>query len=567
MCLALAAASVATSSAAVQGQEPTSELTAEFVEYPEAHDGSAEFTVRVEFTDDIAQGTKNNLRRALSLTGVGVKRILRVDSRLDLFEITLVPDGDGDATVTLGPSTTDCTASEAICTSDDTALTGTITASIPGPSSQAENTENAENAENAEPGQEPGEQVQEPALGFTAEFSEYPGTHDGSAEFTLRVEFTDDIAQGTKNNLRRALSLTGVTIKTILRVDARLDLFEITLVPDGDGDATVTLGPSTTDCTASEAICTSDDTALTGTITASIPGPSSQSTDDDDGEGTGTGTDESVVDDHLDPPWTGHTVVDLSTGRNYTAIENSGDELWFRLPSLSADHVHIIEAPDWYVEDLRLRLYASNGNALSQNGRALTHAVESRPPILGSALIYFLPDNDGTYYLQVTSDSDDTGTVQVKYSIKTTSSGDSGGSNDCPDRPAGSDRCRVVPGGFVNSASQTSATGHFRDIGDHSNAKDIDYWNFYFRAGQRYEVCVTSTSRGYFHMHSTSSSKLAAFTTTAGGSSGQRICDHLEAQDRPVWVHTIIYSRQGKSRSVFPPATGTYRVSICAWSC
>ena len=259
--------------------------------------------------------------------------------------------------------------------------------------------------------------------------------------------------------------------------------------------------------------------------------------------------------------------VGVTGGFDYHEIENPGDSFWFRLRSLRRNDVNIIEAYDRYVDDVRVQLYDSGGNELSQNGRLLTHAVQTKKGrILSSAILYFIPDANGTYYLEVTSDSDDTGRIEVKYDVKTTSREDSGGT-DCPDSPAGTRSCRIVPADFVGSDSQTSATGHFRDGHNSQGVKDVDRWDFYFRAGQRYEVCVRSTGRGHFVMHS-HSSELFAATYNAGGSSGQKICDHFGPADRPAWVHTRIYSRQGKGgRNVNPPATGSYRISICAWNC
>ena len=556
MCLTLAAASVAASPAAatLQGQEPAVGLTAEFVESPESHDGSAAFTVRVEFTDEIARGTKNNLRRALTLSGAGLNRILRVDNRLDLFEITLTPEGDGDATVALGPSGSDCTASDAICTSEGTALTGTITASIPGPPSQSENAE----AEDE----------------FTAEFVESPESHDGSAAFTVRVEFTDEIARGTKNNLRRALTLSGAGLNRILRVDNRLDLFEITLTPEGDGDATVALGPSGSDCTASDAICTSEGTALTGTITASIPGPPSKSDIDDGG---GTVTDETEVryrleprDHQGNPPWTGHTVVDLSTangglnqgtlgpaGFDPYEIEHSGDSFWFRLRSVTAHDVFRIEAYDRYFDEPRVTLYRSDGTLLTQGSPSRTLTVTAAPKrnnILGSAVLFFIPDADSDYYLEVDSAAGDTGRVEVKYQITRDSRGDSNASDDCPDTGVGH-LCRAMPSG-----RKRTVDGNFHSRGE------FDVWEFFFRAGTDYRVCVYSTgTNGWFAMLS-HNGELAAGTTSFGvhggfhASSNEVICDQFNAGSTPKRVETRIYSSRDSKR---PGAEGGYRVEIC----
>ena len=114
-------------------EEPSDTLTAEFQRVPESHDGSNTFTFRVLLSQDIASGTKSKLWKALSRTGANLKQIRRVNNRLDLFEFTMEPTGDDDVTFSLGPSPTDCTAEDAVCTSDGTALSNAETGTVPGP--------------------------------------------------------------------------------------------------------------------------------------------------------------------------------------------------------------------------------------------------------------------------------------------------------------------------------------------------------------------------------------------------------------------------------------------------
>ena len=114
-------------------EEPSDTLTAEFQRVPESHDGSNTFTFRVLLSQDIASGTKSKLWKALTRTGANLKWILRVNNRLDLFEFTMEPTGDDDVTFSLGPSPTDCTAEDAVCTSDGTALSNALADTVTGP--------------------------------------------------------------------------------------------------------------------------------------------------------------------------------------------------------------------------------------------------------------------------------------------------------------------------------------------------------------------------------------------------------------------------------------------------
>ncbi len=451
-------------------EESSDTLTAEFQRVPESHDGSNTFTFRVLLSQDIASGTKSKLWKALTRTGANLKWILRVNNRLDLFEFTMEPKGDDDVIFSLGPSPTDCTAEDAVCTSDGTPLSSAETDTVPGPAdasptisvTDASATEGAAVAFAVSLSEATSQQVtvqyatsggtatsgtdftaasstltfaanetaktvrvattddsdeeddetftltlssptnatlgdatatgtindndeeedvtptvsvtdasatEGAAVAFavslseatsqqvtvqyatsggtatsgtdftaasntltfaanetaktvsvattddsddednetftltlssptnatlgdatatgtindndnedatqplTAEFQRVPESHDGSNTFTFRVLLSQDIASGTKSKLWKALSRTGANLKQIRRVNNRLDLFEFTMGPTGDDDVTFSLGPSPTDCTAEDAVCTSDGTALSNALADTVPGP------------------------------------------------------------------------------------------------------------------------------------------------------------------------------------------------------------------------------------------------------------------------------------------------------
>ncbi len=232
-------------------EELSSPLTAEFKQVPESHDGTNMFTFRITFSEELASGMKAGLRKALSRTGADLKTMLRVDNRLDLFEVKLQPKGDDDVILSLGPSPTDCTADDAVCTSGGKALTGTVTETVSGPS----------------------EAVVETPL--TAEFKQVPESHDGTNIFTIRIAFTEELANGSGRKLRRALSMSGGAVDPpVLRVGEARDLYAVKIEPGGTDDVIISLGPSPTDCTADDAVCTSGGKALTGTVTETVSGPS-----------------------------------------------------------------------------------------------------------------------------------------------------------------------------------------------------------------------------------------------------------------------------------------------------
>ena len=247
-------------------------LTVEFQRVPASHDGTTAFTVRLKFSAEVASGTKAGLRNLLSVSGANTKRALRVDDRLDLFDFTFEPTGNDDVTISLGPSPTDCTAADAVCTSGGTALTGTTTVEVPGPE---DSSGAGETGEAAGAGQDPGDGEEASAL--EAEFRQLPEGHDGTTAFTFQVAFTRELADGSGRKLRRALSATGGTVKSVRRVEDARDLYTVKFEPTGNDDMTISLGPSSTDCTANDAVCAGDGTALTGTVSETVPGPAAAS--------------------------------------------------------------------------------------------------------------------------------------------------------------------------------------------------------------------------------------------------------------------------------------------------
>ena len=108
---------------------------------------------------------------------------------------------------------------------------------------------------------------------LTAEFQNVPESHDGSTAFTLRVSFSAElVAGGSGRKLARALELTGATRGTVRRVDRRRDLYQFPVRPSGNDTVTITL-PVTTDCAASDAVCTADGRPLSNSPTVTVEGP------------------------------------------------------------------------------------------------------------------------------------------------------------------------------------------------------------------------------------------------------------------------------------------------------
>ena len=118
-------------------------LTAAFQDLPDSHDGSATFTFRVLFSENVGISYVNMRDDAFSLSEGGVTGARRVDGQSDLWEITVEPDDNSDVGITL-PANRSCTTTGAICTREDSPrqLTNSPTATVTGPA-EAPPTNNA----------------------------------------------------------------------------------------------------------------------------------------------------------------------------------------------------------------------------------------------------------------------------------------------------------------------------------------------------------------------------------------------------------------------------------------
>ena len=116
---------------------------------------------------------------------------------------------------------------------------------------------------------------------LTAAFQDLPDSHDGSAEFTFQVLFSEDIGISYVNMRDDAFTVTDGDVETAKRVDGRHDLWQITVEPDDNSDVVITM-PANRSCTTTGAICTREDTPrqLTNSPSATVPGPTDQSSSD-----------------------------------------------------------------------------------------------------------------------------------------------------------------------------------------------------------------------------------------------------------------------------------------------
>ena len=106
---------------------------------------------------------------------------------------------------------------------------------------------------------------------LTGQLEDVPAEHDGATPFTIRLSLTAPI-ESTAADLRdNAIEVIGGTLKSVLAVDGRADLWALGIGPDGNAEISVTVQGGGT-CGEPGVLCTSDGTVLAETVSATVAG-------------------------------------------------------------------------------------------------------------------------------------------------------------------------------------------------------------------------------------------------------------------------------------------------------
>ena len=238
-----------TSTATATVASAPSPLTAGIHDAPGSHDGTADFTFELRFSEDLKEDFSYQTLRdhAFTVTRGTVAGARRLDGDSDTrnirWEISVSPDSSADVTVEL-PATEDCDAQGAICTEDGTMLSSPLKFTVKGPP-------------------------------LTASFESVPTSHTGSGEFRFRIAFSEAPKSGFSYTTMRdhAFTVTGGSVTGARRLVSGKNLrWEVTVEPDSNGDVTITL-PATTDCDAQGAICADGDEKLSSRLERTVSGP------------------------------------------------------------------------------------------------------------------------------------------------------------------------------------------------------------------------------------------------------------------------------------------------------
>ena len=112
---------------------------------------------------------------------------------------------------------------------------------------------------------------------LTASIHDEATFHDGQAEFTFELRFSENLEGFSYKTLRdHAFTVTNGEVKVARRLVRGSNIrWEIKVRPSSNGDATIVL-PITTDCTVSGGVCTGDGRKLSNRLELTVSGPTSQ---------------------------------------------------------------------------------------------------------------------------------------------------------------------------------------------------------------------------------------------------------------------------------------------------
>lgn len=220
------------------------ELTAQFEDVPESHDGQTPFTVRLSLSAPV-ENTDADLRdHAVTVTGGTLKSIVQVDGRADLWAVGITPAGTDDVVVRV-EATGSCGDPGTLCTAEGEALSETVTATIEGRAPAA----------------------------LTVGFRYGPGSHDGAlSRFTVDIVFSERPAGVNNAAIRKAVKITGGRKLNVTRIGGSYTERQIEVKPLGNGPVRLSFLP-TLDCADDKALCTAAGGRLEMGASIEIPGP------------------------------------------------------------------------------------------------------------------------------------------------------------------------------------------------------------------------------------------------------------------------------------------------------
>ena len=221
-------------------QNEAEPVTVEVLDFPGSHDGSANVTFELAFSEVPVDATPARIAALVAVTNGSVHEARRVNGGSDLrWTVELAPAAAGTEIQVSIPATTDCSAANAICSAAGGMLETGASASIPyAPQISVQ-------------------REQTPAAPIVATFAGLPANHDGGTAVSFEIVFDPEPADLTPETVKANLSVSRGTLGTVSRVteggDAR---WSVTVTPTAAALG-IALNP-TVDCGTTNAICTAE---------------------------------------------------------------------------------------------------------------------------------------------------------------------------------------------------------------------------------------------------------------------------------------------------------------------
>ena len=126
---------------------------------------------------------------------------------------------------------------------------------------------------------------------LTASIHSEPASHDGQAEFTFELRFSENLEGFSYQTLQEhAFTVNAGEVVKARRLESGKNIrWEIRINPTSNADVTIVL-PITTDCTANGAVCTGDGRKLSNRLALTVSGPTDQENSAATGSPTISGT-------------------------------------------------------------------------------------------------------------------------------------------------------------------------------------------------------------------------------------------------------------------------------------
>ena len=270
--------------------------------------------------------------------------------------------------------------------------------------------------------------------GLTARFENVPAEHDGESWFEFEVSFSEAFKLSYRTLRDRAFRVTNGRVTRASRIDNKHHesnglkpnrRWLVRVRPDSAAqDVTIVL-PATTDCGASGAVCTPDGAALSGPVSATVPGPASQTrevsiaaTDDTQTVTEGTAAEFTLT---RTGPLADALTVNVSVTETGTMLSGTVPEtVTFNANSPTAE-LRVETGDDEVAEPASVvtaALAAGSGYAMHSGAASASVTVEDddAAPVVQTAAIVTAPENT-TAVATLTATDDDTPVADLAWSI------------------------------------------------------------------------------------------------------------------------------------------------------